>query len=88
MLFSCHTFPKRLAAAPIVAAEGGLLGWSFRPPAVAPLSQGLVVRERGSNNGKPELRQALNKGKILMEIEFRCMDQIWKSVHSGISKLL
>lgn len=38
MLFRCHTFPKRLAAAPIVAAGGGLLGWSFRPPAVAPLS--------------------------------------------------
>lgn len=52
MLFSCHTFPKRLAAAPIVAAEGGLLSWSFRPPAIALVSDGFIVRERGPNNGR------------------------------------
>lgn len=52
MLFSCHTFPKRLAAASIVATEGGLLGRFFRPPAVALASDGFIERECGPNNGR------------------------------------
>lgn len=51
ILFSCHTFPKRLAAAPIVAVEGGLLGWFFKPPAVALASGGFIEKECGPNNG-------------------------------------
>lgn len=57
MLFDCRTFPKRLAAAPFVAAEGRLLSWSFTPPAVAPdhcppSSNRFIVRERVPNNGQ------------------------------------
>lgn len=52
MLFGCHTFPKRLAAAPIVAAEGALCRWSSRPPAVALPSDGFIlVRECVLDNG-------------------------------------
>lgn len=68
MLFSCHTFPKRLAAAPIVAAEGGLLSWFFRPPAAALASDGFTERECGPNNGRHHDVMLLMWAKNLRQI--------------------
>lgn len=93
MLFSCHTFPKRLAAAPIVAAEGGLLRWFFRPPAVALVSHGFTERECGPNNGRSHDIMPLVCGQ---DIRFRCMGQnkercaqryIWHASRSGSAQL-
>lgn len=77
MLFSCHTFPKRLAAAPIVAAEGGLLGWFFEPPAVALVLDGFIERECGPNNGPRHDIMLLiwAKSSCRYRIGFRCMGQ-------------
>lgn len=77
MLFSCHAFPKRLAAAPIVAAEGGLLSWFFRPPAVALLSDGFIERECGPNNGRCHDIMFLVRTKSLhwYTVGFHCMER-------------
>lgn len=82
MLFSCHTFPKRLAAAPIVATEGGLLSWSFRPPAVALVSDGFIVRECGPNNGQRHDVMLLMWAKSLCRyvVGFRCVEHIRKDI--------
>lgn len=82
MLFSCHTFPKRLAAAPIVATEGGLLSWSFRPPAVALVSDGSTVRERGPNNGQRLDVMLLMRARSLRKymVGFHCMEQIDREI--------
>lgn len=82
MLFSCHTFPKRLAAAPIVATEGGLLSWSFRPPAVALVSDGSTVRERGPNNGQRLDVMLLMRARSLKKymVGFHCMEQIDREI--------
>lgn len=68
MLFSCHTFPKRLAAAPIVASEGGLLSSFFRPPAAGLLSDGFIERECGPDNGQHHDIMLLMWAKIIIQI--------------------
>ncbi len=89
-LFSCHTFPKRLAAAPIVAAEGGLLSWFFRPPAVALRSDGFIERECGPNNGWSHRSHDIMlllwaKSLCRSAIGFRCMGKTFKDVHKDNS---
>lgn len=96
MLYSCHTFPKRLAAAPIVAAEGGLLSWFFRPPAAALLSDGFIERECGLNNGRRHDIMLLMWAKSLCRymIGFHRMEQNregcgqWYFWHASGSALL
>lgn len=67
-LFSCHTFPKRFAAAPIVATEGGLLSWFFRPPAVA-LALRWVHREGVWSEQWPTLWHHVSRvARVLVQI--------------------
>lgn len=89
MLFSCHTFPKRLAAAPIVAAEGGLLSWFFGPPAVALVSDGFIERECGPNNGRHHDIMLLMRAKSSCRymIGFHRMEETGKDVHKDISDM-
>lgn len=86
MLFGCHTFPKRLAAAPIVATEGALLRWSFRPPAAALPSDGFVLaRECVLHNGWQNYVRPFTKAKLSPSwtLEFRHKAPTWKNIYCG-----